>query len=157
MAGDAGGTNATARLLRAEDGGNRSGQVEEGRPKEPWKGEYVKSVVYAGLDAIITCFSLISSISATHSSSVDVLVLGFANLVADGISMGLGDYVSSSTEKDVAAKERAVTEWDVTNHGRAQRQELVRKYQQLGMDIHDAATVQPLSFPCTVLATNKLS
>ncbi|KAG6749459.1 hypothetical protein NC652_032799 [Populus alba x Populus x berolinensis] len=141
MAGDAGGTNATARLLRAEDGGNRSGQVEEGRPKEPWKGEYVKSVVYAGLDAIITCFSLISSISATHSSSVDVLVLGFANLVADGISMGLGDYVSSSTEKDVAAKERAVTEWDVTNHGRAQRQELVRKYQQLGMDIDDAATV----------------
>jgi hypothetical protein len=69
MAGDAGGTNTTTRLLRAEDGGNRSWQVEEGRPKEPWKGEYVKSVVYAGLDAIITCFSLISSISATHSSS----------------------------------------------------------------------------------------
>lgn len=84
-------------------------------------------------------------------------MLGFANLVADGISMGLGDYVSSSTEKDVAAKERAVTEWDVTNHERAQKQELVGKYQQLGMDINDAATVQPFSFPCTVLATNKLS
>lgn len=34
---------------------------------------------------------------------VDVLVLGFANLVADGISMGFGDFMSSSSEKDVAA------------------------------------------------------
>lgn len=53
--------------------------------------------------------------------TVDVLVLGFANLVADGISMGLGDFVSSSTEKDVAAKERAVIDWDVRNHNRPQQ------------------------------------
>lgn len=39
------------------------------RPKEPWKGEFVKSIVYAGLDAIVTSFSLISSISAGRLSS----------------------------------------------------------------------------------------
>ncbi|KAK6119418.1 hypothetical protein DH2020_046834 [Rehmannia glutinosa] len=111
------------------------------RPKEPWKGEFVKSIVYAGLDAIVTSFSLISSISAGHLSSVDVLVLGFANLVADGISMGFGDFVSSSTERDVAAKERLVTEWDVENHRRIQHQELVQRYQELGMNASDAATV----------------
>ena len=63
--GSSGGT--TARLLQtaAEDGGERKSE----RPKEPWKGEYVKSMVFAGLDAIITCFSLISSISASTSSS----------------------------------------------------------------------------------------
>lgn len=47
--------------------------IEEGtnnkRPKEPWKKEYVKSIVYAGLDAIVTSFSLISSISGGHLSS----------------------------------------------------------------------------------------
>ncbi|KAL4621758.1 hypothetical protein ACB092_06G252400 [Castanea dentata] len=73
--------------------------------------------------------------------SVDVLVLGFSNLVADGISMGFGDFVSSSTEKDVAAKERAVTAWDVTNHGGNEQEELLRQYQALGMDISDATTV----------------
>lgn len=73
--------------------------------------------------------------------AVDVLVLGFANLVADGISMGFGDYVSSSTEKDVAAKERTVTEWDVLNHHRPQKQELLRHYQELGMNDTDANTV----------------
>ncbi|KAH6830798.1 hypothetical protein C2S53_009556 [Perilla frutescens var. hirtella] len=111
------------------------------RPKEPWKGEFVKSIVYAGLDAIVTSFSLISSISAGRLSSVDVLVLGFANLVADGISMGFGDFVSSSTEKDVAAKERFVAKWDVENEGRVQQEQLVRRYEELGMNASDAAMV----------------
>ena len=75
---------------------------------------------------------------------VDVLVLGFSNLVADGISMGFGDFVSSSTEKDVAAKERAVTVWDVTNYGGNEQEELLGQYQALGMDINDATTVWPL-------------
>ncbi|XP_073045160.1 uncharacterized protein [Primulina eburnea] len=111
------------------------------RPKEPWKGEFAKSIVYAGLDAIVTSFSLISSISAGRLSSVDVLVLGIANLVADGISMGFGDYMSTSTERDLAANERSLMEWDVENHRRLQQQELLHRYQELGMDANDANTV----------------
>lgn len=34
-----------------------------------WRREIVKSIVYAGLEAIFTCFSLISAISATNLSS----------------------------------------------------------------------------------------
>lgn len=74
-------------------------------------------------------------------SAVDVLVLGFANLVADGISMGFGDFMSTSTERDMAAHERLITEWEVTNHRRTQEQELLKKYQDLGMNINDATTV----------------
>ncbi|XP_062090218.1 uncharacterized protein LOC133796634 [Humulus lupulus] len=117
------------------------GEGERERPKVPWNGGYGKSIVYGGLDAIVTCFSLISSISANRLSSADVLVLGFANLVADGISMGFGDFVSSSTEKDAAAIERAVTEWDVTNHSGPQKMDLLHQYQALGMDLDDATTV----------------
>jgi len=61
------GGNSNTRLLLHEDGGDLERNSE--RPKEPWRGEYVKSIVYGGLDAIITCFSLISSISASSSSS----------------------------------------------------------------------------------------
>ncbi|KAL5796284.1 hypothetical protein ACOSQ2_001104 [Xanthoceras sorbifolium] len=142
--GDEGAAEATARLLQAEGGDIEENEEINGRnerPREPWKGVYVKSIVYAGLDAIVTCFSLISSISAARHSSADVLVLGFANLVADGISMGFGDFVSSSTEKEVAAEERAVIGWDVTNNSRPEQLDLLHQYQALGMDINDAATV----------------
>ena len=72
---------------------------------------------------------------------MDVLVLGIANLVADGVSQGLGDFLSISTKKDLAVKERALTEWDVTNHKRDQQQQLLQQYQNFGMDINDANTV----------------
>ncbi|GAA0187536.1 hypothetical protein LIER_34824 [Lithospermum erythrorhizon] len=75
------------------------------------------------------------------AARIDVLVLGFANLVADGISMGFGDYVSSKSEKDVATRERRVIEWDVTNQRNPQVRELLQQYQALGMDESDANTV----------------
>ncbi|XP_020996538.1 vacuolar iron transporter 1 isoform X2 [Arachis duranensis] len=134
---DIGGGSSSIRLLREVEEEGGSGE----RPKEPWKGEYVKSIVYGGLDAIITCFSLISSISASTSSSVNVLVLGFANLVADAISMGLGDYVSARTEQDVIIKERRVTEWDVINHIDTEQSQLLTHFQALGMDYNDATLV----------------
>ncbi|KAK7394826.1 hypothetical protein VNO78_15366 [Psophocarpus tetragonolobus] len=132
----------TARLLptAAEDGGEDSEGASK-RPREPWKGEYVKSIVFAGLDAIITCFSLISSINASTSSSVHVLVLGFSNLVADAISMGFGDFVSASSEQDVINEERRVTEWDVMNQRHKEQTALVKHYQALGMDYNDATMV----------------
>ncbi|CAK7353520.1 unnamed protein product [Dovyalis caffra] len=117
MAEIVGGTNTTTRLLRAEHGGYRSGQDEEERPSEPWKGEHVKSVVYAELDAMSLAFlSFLPSpqvnvhpllITILALTVVDVLVLRFTNPVSDGISMGLGDYMSSNTKKDVVAKEKA--------------------------------------------------
>ena len=72
----------------------------------------------------------------------NVLVLGFANLVADAISMGFGDVVSASSERDVITEERRVTEWDVLNSRGNEQRELVRYYQSLGMDYNDATTVR---------------
>jgi len=70
------------------------------------------------------------------------LVLGFANLVADAISMGFGDVVSASSERDVITEEKRVTEWDVLNSRGNEQRELVRYYQSLGMDYNDATTVR---------------
>ncbi|KAK9749314.1 hypothetical protein RND81_02G117400 [Saponaria officinalis] len=131
------------KLEEKESKAQNDGPKHKPKPKSPtWKGEHAKSIVYGGLDAIVTCFSLISSISSGGKmSSVDVLVLGFANLMADGISMGFGDYVSSSTENKMVALEKDVTEWEVDNNGVSEMRSLVGRYRSLGMDPHDAATV----------------
>lgn len=68
-------TNATTPLLRSvvvTNGADNSIQDEDEerrRPTKPWQGEFAKSIIYAGLDAIVTSFSLISSISAGRLSS----------------------------------------------------------------------------------------
>lgn len=62
-----GATTTTISLLQDTEAAEKNSGGD--RPKEPWKGELVKSIVYSGLDAIVTSFSLISSISAGRLSS----------------------------------------------------------------------------------------
>ncbi|XP_028769141.1 uncharacterized protein LOC114726644 [Neltuma alba] len=52
--------------------------------------------------------------------------------------MGLGDFLSSKAEQDVLVKKRQATEWDVANHRSEEQKELIRHYEALGMENHDA-------------------
>ena len=45
-----------------------------------------------------------------------VIILGLANLFADGISMGMGDYLSSHAELKYAEKERKREMWETENY-----------------------------------------
>ena len=61
-------------------------------------GDVIKSIIYGGLDGIITTFAIICSSYASKLSIHTIMVLGFANVLADAISMGHGDYFSEKTE-----------------------------------------------------------
>lgn len=137
-----GGVDWEARPLM-NDGGGRpsSGGEEDMSLSVPKGGEYAKSIVYGGLDAIVTSFALVASISGGNLSSGAVLVLGFANLIADGISMGFGDFVSSSTERDLAVTHQKVTGWKVGKDPHSQILGLISTYKAHGMDEEDALTV----------------
>lgn len=73
ISSDDGATSNATPLLRSVvvTNGSENIQNDEERhcPTRPWQGEFAKSIIYAGLDAIVTCFSLISSISAGRLSS----------------------------------------------------------------------------------------
>eukprot|EP00958_Prasinococcus_capsulatus_P018231 scaffold2119_cov355-Prasinococcus_capsulatus_cf.AAC.3 len=56
----------------------------------PAAGKYIKSMVFGGLDGIITTFAIVAAVAGGDLERNVVLLMGFANLVADGISMGLG-------------------------------------------------------------------
>ena len=60
--------------------------------------EFIKSIVFGGLDGVITTFSTIAAVAGGSLNTNTVLVLGFANLIADAIAMGAGDYLSSLAE-----------------------------------------------------------
>ncbi|PIN92917.1 hypothetical protein COU54_05080 [Candidatus Pacearchaeota archaeon CG10_big_fil_rev_8_21_14_0_10_31_24] len=59
---------------------------------------YIKSLVYGGLDGIITTFAVVAGVIGASLSANVILILGFANLIADGISMAAGDYLSTKSE-----------------------------------------------------------
>ena len=67
---------------------------------------YLKSFVYGGLDGIITTFAIVAGVAGAALSSNIVLILGFANLIADGFSMSIGDYLSSKAQLEYENKKR---------------------------------------------------
>lgn len=67
--------------------------------------DYVKSMVYGGLDGIITTFAVVAGVTGGSLDFQIVIVLGFSNLLADGLSMAVGDYLSSKSENEFITKE----------------------------------------------------
>ncbi|CAM6127523.1 unnamed protein product [Calypogeia fissa] len=120
----------------------RDYEAENDRPTEVGiGGSYVKSIIYGGLDAIVTSFALVASVSGGGIGSGAVLVLGLANLIADGISMGFGDYLSTTTEQNYAANEQKVADWEVERDLHAQAINMVEVYEMNGMEKSDAEEV----------------
>ncbi len=63
-----------------------------------FKKRYLKDVVYGSIDGIITTFAVVSGVVGASLSYGVIVVLGLANLLADGISMAVGNYLSTKSE-----------------------------------------------------------
>lgn len=59
---------------------------------------YLGDSVFAASDGIITTFAVVSGVSGASLSSSVVLILGFANLLADGLSMAFGNYMNIKSQ-----------------------------------------------------------
>jgi VIT1/CCC1 family predicted Fe2+/Mn2+ transporter len=66
--------------------------------------EYLSQFVYGGIDGTVTTFAVVAGATGAQLSAGVVIILGFANLIADGFSMGVGSYLSSKSEIDLKRK-----------------------------------------------------
>ena len=64
------------------------------------KGKYLKDSVYGASDGIVTTFAVVAGVSGASLNPSIVLILGFANLIADGFSMAVGNYLGSKSEQE---------------------------------------------------------
>ena len=64
---------------------------------------YIRDLVYGANDGIITTFAVVSGAAGGELSYVAVLVIGVANLAADGMSMGVGNLVAIRAQERVRA------------------------------------------------------
>lgn len=64
----------------------------------------LRAAVYGANDGIITTFAVVAGVAGAGLSSTVILVLGIANLFADGLSMGLGDYLGERSERKLQLK-----------------------------------------------------
>ena len=101
--------------------------------------QYVGDIIYGGLDGIITTFAIVSGVAGAQLESGIILVLGLANLIADGFSMAAGAYLSLKSEQAYYDKEKERELWEVENFPEGEKQEMHQIYLQQGYTPEEAA------------------
>lgn len=93
---------------------------------------YLGEFVYGGIDGSVTTFAVVAgAVGASLDSSI-ILILGFANLFADGFSMSVGSYLSSKSEKDNYIKHKKIEYWEVDNIPETEKEEIRQIYREKG-------------------------
>src|SRR6478752_7341383 len=77
--------------------------------------DYIAEFVYGGIDGAITTFAVVAGATGANLPISVVIILGFANLIADGFSMSVGNFFSTKAEQDTYEKNKAVEYWEIDN------------------------------------------
>lgn len=97
---------------------NRPSTHVEPRGLVPIARHYIRDLIYGANDGIITTFAVVAGVAGGGISSAVVLIVGAANLAADGLSMGVGNYLSiRAYESALAAQNLPEQEARPIRHG----------------------------------------
>lgn len=119
--------------------------------------EYFKEIIYGGIDGIVTTFAVVAGFSgaalatdATMQLSFTVVLLfGLANLFADAASMGLGNFLSVRSEKDLYNAARIKEASELETRPEDEKTETIAIMVSKGFTAEQAATL------ASIYATNK--
>jgi len=95
-------------------------------------GKYLGEFVYGGIDGTVTTFAVVAGASGAALSPGIIIILGFANLIADGFSMACGAFLSEKTQQDYIEKERKREEWEIEEMPEGEREEIRQIFRNKG-------------------------
>lgn len=94
--------------------------------------DYISEFVYGGIDGAITTFAVVAGAEGASLGISVVVILGLANLIADGFSMSVGNFFSTKAEMDAYERHRQVEYWEVDNLREKEVQEIREIYEAKG-------------------------
>lgn len=71
---------------------------------------YLPEFVYGGIDGAVTTFAVVAGAVGASLSAAVVLILGFANLFADGFSMAVSNYLATKSQTELHRRHRDYAE-----------------------------------------------
>ena len=109
--------------------------------------EFLKQIVYGGNDGIVTTFAIVAGFAGASADNTGqigalaVLVFGLANLFADGVSMGLGEFLSGRSQRDLYHTRRRMELVELRDDPGGEESELRQMLRERGMAGNDADQV----------------
>lgn len=106
--------------LRAE----HSPDAVRKRLGEARRPSYLRDFVYGAIDGTVTTFAVVAGAAGADLRPAIVIILGTANLVADGFSMAIGNYFATRTEMQQRDRARRQEEDHVRQIPEGEREEI---------------------------------
>lgn len=96
--------------------------------------KYLGEFVYGGIDGCVTTFAVVSGAVGANLETSIILILGFANLFADGFSMSVGAFLSQKSKKRLYLKHKRAEQHEVKHNKPEGTQEIRDLYAKKGFE-----------------------
>ncbi len=95
---------------------------------------HLSDFIYGGIDGTVTTFAVVAGVAGAQLSPAIVIVLGVANLIADGFSVAVSNFLATRAEiqeRELARRQeeeevRSIPEGEREGYGRSSRQRASR-------------------------------
>ena len=88
--------------------------------------------IYGSIDGAVTTFAIVAGVVGAGLSPGIILILGFANLFADGFSMAAANYQASKARNEYIEMKRKQEEWEIDNLEEQEIEEIRDIYSKKG-------------------------
>jgi VIT1/CCC1 family predicted Fe2+/Mn2+ transporter len=102
------------------------------RLERPAEVNVVGDAVLGGIDGCVTTFAVVSGAVGAGFPSTVAVVLGFANLLADGFSMGISNYESVKARQELADGIRRIENEHIEKYPAGEREEIRQIFRRKG-------------------------
>lgn len=98
---------------------------------------YLKDFVYGAIDGAVTTFAVVSGVAGAQLSPQIVVILGLANLAADGFSMAVGNFLGTRTEEELRSSAKKREELHIDQIPEGEREEIRQIFARKGFEGKD--------------------
>ena len=93
---------------------------------------HFEDFIYGSIDGAVTTFAIVAGVVGAGLSPGIILILGFANLFADGFSMAAANYQASKARNEYIQMKRKQEEWEIDNFEDQEKEEIRDIYRKKG-------------------------